>query len=40
MTPETSPGTIELLNGVQLYFEVHGAGGPLLLLHGYTGSNS
>jgi pimeloyl-ACP methyl ester carboxylesterase len=38
MTRETSPGRIELLNGVQLYFEIHGAGEPLLLLHGFSGS--
>jgi pimeloyl-ACP methyl ester carboxylesterase len=28
-----------MLNGVQLYFEVHGAGEPLLLLHGFSGSS-
>jgi len=33
------PGRIETLNGVQLYFEVHGAGEPLLLLHGFSGSS-
>src|SRR5215831_8947056 len=29
----------EWLNGVQLYFEVHGTGAPLLLLHGFSGSS-
>jgi len=39
MTPPQSAGRIEKLNGVQLYFEVHGAGEPLLLLHGFSGSS-
>jgi pimeloyl-ACP methyl ester carboxylesterase len=39
MTSETSPGRIETLNGVRLYFEVHGAGEPVLLLHGFSGSS-
>jgi pimeloyl-ACP methyl ester carboxylesterase len=30
---------IETLNGVQLYFEIHGSGEPLVLLHGFTGSS-
>jgi pimeloyl-ACP methyl ester carboxylesterase len=34
-----SAGRIETFNGVQLYFEVHGAGEPLLLLHGFSGSS-
>jgi pimeloyl-ACP methyl ester carboxylesterase len=38
MTP-AQPGRIETLNGVQLYFEVHGSGVPLLLLHGFSGSS-
>jgi len=37
MTPATSPGRIERLNGVPIYFEVHGSGDPLLLLHGFSG---
>ena len=37
MTAALSPGRIETLNGVQLYFEVHGSGEPLLLLHGFSG---
>jgi pimeloyl-ACP methyl ester carboxylesterase len=28
---------IETLNGVQLYFELHGSGEPLILLHGFSG---
>lgn len=28
-----------MLNGVRLYFEVHGAGEPVLLLHGFSGSS-
>lgn len=38
MTPSSPAGHIEILNGSPLYFEVHGAGDPLLLLHGFTGS--
>lgn len=37
--PETSPGYVATLNGAQLYFEVHGHGEPLLLLHGFSGSS-
>jgi pimeloyl-ACP methyl ester carboxylesterase len=37
MTPTGSPGRIEILNGVPIYFEVHGSGEPLLLLHGFSG---
>jgi pimeloyl-ACP methyl ester carboxylesterase len=36
---ESLPGRIEILNGVQLYFEVHGTGEPLFLLHGFSGSS-
>jgi pimeloyl-ACP methyl ester carboxylesterase len=34
-----SPGRVETLNGTPLYFEVHGSGEPLLLLHGFSGSS-
>ncbi len=34
-----TPGSIQLLDQVQLYFEVHGAGDPLLLLHGFSGAS-
>jgi pimeloyl-ACP methyl ester carboxylesterase len=36
---ESPPGRIESLNGRQIYFEVHGSGEPLLLLHGFSGSS-
>ncbi len=37
MTSTSSPGRIEILNGVPIYFEMHGSGEPLLLLHGFSG---
>jgi pimeloyl-ACP methyl ester carboxylesterase len=37
--PEESSGRIVTLNGVSIYFEIHGAGEPLLLLHGFSGSS-
>lgn len=39
MSSETPTGRVETLNGVQTYFEVHGTGQPLLLLHGFSGSS-
>lgn len=30
-------GRTETVNGVQLYFEIHGSGEPLVLLHGFGG---
>jgi pimeloyl-ACP methyl ester carboxylesterase len=39
LTLEALPGRIEMLSGVKLYFEVHGTGDPLLLLHGFSGSS-
>jgi pimeloyl-ACP methyl ester carboxylesterase len=39
MTPAGSPGRIETLNGIPVYYEVHGTGEPVLLLHGFTGSS-
>ena len=39
MTPASSSGRVEILNGVQLYFEVHGTGEPLILLSGFSGSS-
>ena len=30
---------IATVNGIDLYFEVHGSGEPLLLLHGFSGSS-
>ena len=32
-------GHFATINGIQMYYEVYGAGSPLLLLHGYTGSS-
>jgi pimeloyl-ACP methyl ester carboxylesterase len=32
-------GRVEALNGAQIYFEVHGGGEPVLLLHGFSGSS-
>jgi hypothetical protein len=34
-----SPGRIEMLNGVPIYFEVPASGEPLLLLHGFSGGS-
>ena len=39
MTGISTPGRTETLNGIQLYFEVHGTGEPLVLLHGFSGSS-
>src|SRR5271166_5294587 len=39
MTDEQPRGQIETLNGEQIYFEVHGTGEPLMLLHGFSGSS-
>jgi pimeloyl-ACP methyl ester carboxylesterase len=39
MTPAQSSGRTETLNGVRLYFEVHGTGEPIILLHGFTGTS-
>ncbi len=39
MAPTRPPGRIETFNGQQIYFEVHGTGEPLLLLHGFSGSS-
>jgi len=39
MTPTCPPDRIAALSGRQLYFEVHGTGEPLLLLHGFSGSS-
>jgi pimeloyl-ACP methyl ester carboxylesterase len=39
MTPTGPPGRIEKLNRQEIYFEIHGIGEPLLLLHGFSGSS-
>jgi pimeloyl-ACP methyl ester carboxylesterase len=36
-TTPSPPGRRETLNGVELYYEVYGAGEPLILLHGFGG---
>lgn len=36
---QAPPGRIETLNGTEIYFEVHGIGEPLVLLHGFSGSS-
>src|SRR5262245_50704098 len=33
-----SPSHIAALNGIEMYYEIHGAGPPLILLHGFAGS--
>lgn len=39
MTPTTNPaGKYAAVNGINLYYEVHGAGTPLIMLHGGFGS--
>ena len=38
MLAAPSTGRTETLNGVRIYFEIHGTGEPLLLLHGLSGS--
>ena len=39
MALEPSPGRKEWLNGVEIYFETHGAGGPVILLSGFSGTS-
>jgi len=39
VTPHPSPGNIVTVNGVQIYFEVHGTGEPLILLSGFSGTS-
>ena len=39
MATAPSAGQTEALNGVRIYFETHGTGEPLLLLHGFSGSS-
>lgn len=37
--PAGTPGRIETIHGAPVYFEVLGAGDPVVLLHGFTGSS-
>jgi pimeloyl-ACP methyl ester carboxylesterase len=39
MTPAPQAGRVETLNETPLYFEVHGTGEPVMLLHGFSGSS-
>lgn len=39
MVPASSPGRTEHLNGVEIYFEIHGSGEPLILLSGFSGTS-
>lgn len=40
MTTTTTTGQTEPINGMQMYYEIHGQGEPLVLLHGFTGAGS
>src|SRR5881397_1768679 len=40
MTTATTSGQTAAINGMQMYFEIHGEVEPLLLLHGFTGAGS
>jgi pimeloyl-ACP methyl ester carboxylesterase len=37
MNEISTPGRTEPVNGIEMYFEIHGEGEPLVLLHGFTG---
>lgn len=39
MSLPVPPGRTEIVNGQQIYFEIHGSGEPLLLLHGFSGTS-
>ena len=39
MAPHPAPGNTVAVNGVEIYFEVHGSGQPLLLLSGFSGTS-
>ncbi len=40
MNSPSAEGTIEPINGMDMYYEVRGEGDPLVLLHGFTGSGA
>ncbi len=40
MTTSLPLGQTMLINGMQMYYVLHGQGEPLLLLHGFTGSSN
>jgi pimeloyl-ACP methyl ester carboxylesterase len=39
MQPSSAVRRSASLNGIEMYFEAHGSGEPLVLLHGFTGSS-
>ena len=40
MTSTSKQGNTLFVNGFDMYYEIHGEGSPLLLLHGFTGSGA
>lgn len=40
MTPASGQTTSVVLNGIEMHYEVHGDGEPLVLLHGFLGSGA
>ncbi len=40
MEMHTTQSRTESINGIQMYYEIHGQGEPLILLHGFTGVGS
>lgn len=40
MGMHSSKGQTELINGMQMHYEIHGQGEPLVLLHGFSGAGS
>ena len=40
MESSSAAGQTESINEMEMYYEIHGQGEPLLLLHGFTGSGS
>ncbi len=35
---DANKGNIAIINGIEMYYEIHGTGVPLVLLHGFFGS--
>ena len=40
MTTSSANGEIVPINGLEMYYEMHGQGEPLVLLHGFSGAGS
>jgi pimeloyl-ACP methyl ester carboxylesterase len=40
MTSDFNRGSTLSINGCDIYYEIHGEGSPLLILHGFTGSGA